>query len=67
VARRSTGQQERLTMAGFQTPAQRDGCHNCRHAGSFRWYGRDAGKVAVRCTLHRADVSKHSICGLWER
>ena len=51
----------RKLSQGYQPPAQRDGCRNCRHRSAVGWRYK-TGSTVYDCTLGRFFVVLGGIC-----
>ena len=56
----------RKLSQGYQPPAQRDGCRNCRHRSAVGWR-YETGSTVYDCTLGRFFVVLGGICDQYQR
>ena len=56
----------RKLSQGYQPPAQRDGCRNCRHRSADGWRYA-SGSMVYDCTLGRFYVVPGGICNQYQR
>ena len=53
---------QRKAALGYRSPAQRDGCWNCRHRSADAFTFTDERRIAYDCTLGKFLVVPQGIC-----